>query len=177
MSSSFEPPRSGGGSYGGSTSATGGTGRAESIRDAIPDAEPIHGAHDTYAKGEVGSIGSLIGDISADFSTLMRQEVALAKAEATVAGTKIGKALGMFAGAGIAALLVLLFISNALWGLLDNWMDRGLAAIIVAILWGIVAAVLALAGKKQLDTVKGLPNTTETAKRVPDALKGNEAHR
>ena len=177
MSSSFEPPRSGGGSYGGSTSATGGSGRAESIRDAIPDAEPIHGAHETYAKGEVGSIGSLIGDISADFSTLMRQEVALAKAEATAAGTKIGKAVAMFAGAGIAALLVLLFISNALWGLLDNWMDRGLAAIIVAILWGIVAAVLALAGKKQLDTVKGLPNTTETAKRVPDALKGNEAHR
>jgi len=177
MSSSFEPPRSGGGSYGGSTSATGGTGRAESIRDAIPDAEPIHGAHETYAKGEVGSIGSLIGDISADFSTLMRQEVALAKAEATQAGTTIGKALGMFAGAGIAALLVLLFLSNALWGLLDNWMDRGLAAVIVAILWGIVAAVLALAGKKQLDAVKGLPNTTETAKRVPDALKGNEAHR
>jgi hypothetical protein len=55
-------------------------------------------------------------------------------------------------------------------------MDRGLAAIIVAILWGIAAAVLALAGKKQLDAVQGLPNTTETAKRVPDALKGNEAH-
>jgi hypothetical protein len=149
MSSSFEPPRTGG-SYGGSTSATAGsTGRAESIRDAIPDAEPIHGAHETYAKGEVSSIGALIGDISSDFSTLMRQEVALAKAEAT----------------------------QALWGLLDNWMDRGLAAIIVAILWGIVAAVLALAGKKQLDSFKGLPNTTETAKRVPDALKGNEATR
>ena len=166
MSTSFEPPRS-----------TGGTGRAESIRDAIPDAEPIHGAHETYAKGEVGSIGALIGDISSDFSTLMRQEVALAKAEATQAGMQIGKAVAMFAAAGIAALLVLLFVSNALWGLLDNWMDRGLAAIIVAILWGIVAAVLAMAGKKQLDAFKGLPNTTETAKRVPDALKGNEAHR
>ena len=175
MSSSFEPPRSGG-SYGGSTSASG-SGRADSIRDAIPDAEPIHGAHETYAKGEVGSIGSLIGDISADFSTLMRQEVALAKAEATQAGTQIGKAVAMFAGAGIAGLLVLLFLSNALWGVLDNFMDRGLAAVIVAILWGIVAAVLALSGKKKLEAVKGLPNTTETAKRVPDALKGNEAHR
>jgi hypothetical protein len=167
MSSSFEPPRSGG-SYGGSTAATGGTGRAESIRDAIPDADPIHGAHETYAKGEVGSIGSLIGDISNDLSTLMRQEVALAKAEATQAGTQVGKAVAMFAAAGIAALLLLIFLSNALWGLLDNWM---------AVLWGIAAAVLALAGKKQLDAVKGLPKTTETAKRVPDALKGNEAHR
>ena len=177
MSSSFEPPRSGGGSYGGSTAATGGTGRAESIRDSIPDAEPLHGAHDTYPKGEVGSIGALIGDITNDFSTLMRQEVALAKAEATQAGTKIGKAVAMFAGAAIAGLLVLLFLSNALWGVLDNWMDRGLAAVIVAILWGIVAAVLALQGKKLLDSVQGMPNTTETAKRVPDALKGNEAHR
>jgi Putative Actinobacterial Holin-X, holin superfamily III len=175
MSSSFEPPRTGG-SYGGSTSAAG-TGRAESIRDAIPDAEPIHGAHETYPKGEVGSIGSLIGDISSDFSTLMRQEVALAKAEATQTGTQLGKAVAMFAAAGIAALLLLLFLSNALWGLLDNWMDRGLAALIVAVLWGIVAAVLALRGKKELAAVKGLPNTTETAKRVPDALKGNEAHR
>ena len=103
MSTSFEPPRS-----------TGGTGRSESIRDAIPDAEPIHGAHETYAKGEVGSIGALIGDISSDFSTLMRQEVALAKAEATQAGMRIGKAVAMFAAAGIAALLVLLFVAGGI---------------------------------------------------------------
>lgn len=177
MSSSFEPPRSTGPSYGGSTSATGGTGRAQSIRDAIPDADPIEGAHETYAKGEVGSIGSLIGDISNDLSTLMRQEVALAKAEATQAGAKVGKAAGMLAAAGVAALLLLIFLSTALWALLDNWMPRSLAALIVAVLWGIVTAVLALAGKKQLDAVKGLPKTTETVKRVPDALKGNEAHR
>jgi hypothetical protein len=175
MSSSYEPPRSGG-SYG-STSATGSSGRYESVRDAIPDAEPLEGAHETYAKGEVGSIGALIGDVSRDLSTLVRQEIALAKAEATQTGTRVGKAAGMFAAAGIAALLFLLFVSNALWGLLDNWMDRGLAALIVAVLWAIVGAVLAMAGKKQLDAVQGLPNTTETAKRVPDALKGNEAHR
>ena len=174
MSSSFEPPPSGGGT---TSATTGSTGRVESVRDAIPDAEPLQGAHETYAKGEVGSIGALIGDISSDFSTLLRQEVALAKAEATQAGTQIGKAVAMFAGAAIAGLLVLLFLSNALWGALDNVMDRGWAAVVVAVLWGIVAAVLALAGKKQLDAVKGLPNTTETAKRVPDALKGNEAHR
>jgi len=178
MSSSYEPPRSNGGSYGSTsaTGSTGSTGRVDSIRDAIPEADPIHGAHETYAKGEVGSIGSLISDISSDLSTLMRQEVALAKAEATQTGTQLGKVAGMFAAAGVAALLLLIFLSNALWGLLDNWMDRGLAALIVAVLWGIVAAVLALAGKKQLDAVKGLKNTTETAKRVPDALKGNEAH-
>ena len=57
------------------------TGRYDSVSDAIPDPEPLHGAHQTYAKGEVSSIGELISDITADLSTLLRQEVALAKAE------------------------------------------------------------------------------------------------
>src|SRR4051794_4612783 len=166
MSSSYETPSSG---------VTGG--RAESIRDSIADPDPIHGAHETYAKGEVGSIGALISDISTDLSTLMRQEVALAKAEATQSATRFSKGAGMLAGAGVAALLMLIFLSNALWGMLDNWMDRGFAALIVGILWAIVAAALAVVGRNQLKTVQGLPQTTETAKRLPDALKGNEDYR
>jgi hypothetical protein len=55
--------------------------------------------------------------------------------------------------------------------------DLAWSALIVALLWGAVAAVLALMGRKQLKTVEGIPQTTETAKRVPDALKGNEDHR
>jgi hypothetical protein len=156
----------------------GGSQRSESIRDAIPDPEPIHGAHDTYAKGEVGSIGALVSDISADLSTLMRQEVALAKAEVKDSATKAGKGAGMLAGAGYAGHFVVLFLSLALWmGLADLIDNLGWAAVIVAVLWGIVAAVLALMGRKQLKTVEGIPQTTETAKRVPDALKGNEDYR
>jgi hypothetical protein len=157
---------------------TGGSQRSESIRDAIPDPEPIHGAHDTYAKGEVGSIGALVADISSDLSTLMRQEVALAKAEIKDSATKAGKGAGMLAGAGYAGHFVVLFLSFALWMALTEMLDsQGWAAVIVAVLWGIVAAVLALMGRKQLKTVEGIPQTTETAKRVPDALKGNEDHR
>jgi hypothetical protein len=157
-------------------SATGG--RYESIGDAIPEAEPIHGAHDTYAKGEVGSIGALISDISADLSTLMRQEVALAKAEAKQEATKAGKGAGMLAGAGVAGHFVLLFLSLALWMALAAAFDSlGWAAVVVSVIWGIVAAVLAAVGRKQLKTMKGMPRTTESAKRVPDALKGNEDHR
>ena len=165
MSTPYEtPPRAGS------------TGRSESIRDAIPDAEPIHGSHDTYAKGEVGSIGGLISDISADLSTLMRQEVALAKAEVKDSATKAGKGAGMLAGAGYAGHFLVLFLSLALWMALANLpvIGLGLGALIVAILWGIVAAVLAMLGRKELKKVEGVPRTTETAKRVPDALKGNE---
>ena len=166
MSSSYEPPR------------TGTSGRAESVQDAIPDAEPLQGAHDTYGRGEIGSIGALIGDISKDFSTLMRQEVALAKAEATESASKAGKAAGMFGGAGIAGHFVLLFLSLALWRGLDALIDNlTLSAIIVAVVWGIIAAVLAAMGRSELKKIRGMKQTAETAKRVPDALKGNEASR
>jgi hypothetical protein len=164
MSTPYEtPPRSGS------------TGRSDSIRDAIPDPEPIEGAHDTYAKGEVSSIGALVSDISSDLSTLMRQEVALAKAEIKDSATKAGKGAGMLAGAGYAGHFLVLFLSLALWmGLADLIDNLGWAAVIVAVLWGIVAAVLAVLGRKQLKTVEGAPQTVETAKRVPDAIKGNE---
>ena len=160
------------------TGATGSTGRAESVRDAIPDAEPLEGAHSTYARGEVSSIGALIGDISGDLSTLMRQEVALAKAEATESASKVGKGAGMLAGAGVAGHFVLLFLSLALWMGLSYLIDNlAWSAVIVAVLWGIIAAVLAAMGRKELKTVRGMERTAETAKRVPDALKGNEATR
>jgi hypothetical protein len=151
------------------------SGRYESISDAIPDAEPLHGSHDTYAKGEVGSIGALISDISSDLSTLMRQEVALAKAEAKQEAAKAGKAGGMLAGAGYAAHLLVLFLSITLWMALESLFDSYVwSALVVAVLWGVIAAVLAVIGRKQLKTMKGMPQTAETAKRVPDALKGEE---
>ncbi len=150
-------------------------GRYESVSDAIPDAEPVHGAHDTYAKGEVGSIGQLISDISTDLSTLVRQEVALAKAEVKDSATQAGKGAGMLGGAGYAAHLTVLFLSFALWmGLAYLFDNLAWSALVVALLWGVVAAVLAVVGRNQLKRVQGMPRTTDTAKRVPDALKGNE---
>jgi hypothetical protein len=157
------------------TGGPGSSGRYESIGDAIPEAEPLQGAHDTYAKGEVGSIGGLVSDISSDLSTLMRQEIALARAEVQQSAKSAGKGAGMLAGAGVAGHFTLLFLSLTLWmalrHLLDSW---AWSALIVAVLWGIIAAVLALVGRKQLKQVEGIPRTTDTAKRVPDALKGNE---
>ena len=150
-------------------------GRYNSIGEAIPDAEPIHGAHDTYDKGEVGSIGGLVSDISADISTLMRQEVALAKAEIQQSAKTAGRGAGMLAGAGLAGHFVLWFLSITLWMVLAYLLDDlAWSALIVAVIWGIVAAVLAVVGRNQLKNVEGVPRTTETAKRVPDALKGNE---
>jgi hypothetical protein len=139
------------------------------------------------------SVGQLIGDVTRDLSTLMRQELELAKAELRAdanAATeevkaqagKAGKGAGMLAGAGVAGLMLAVFLSCALWWALENVMDAGLAALIVAVLWGIIAAVLYSVGRKQLKTIdfsrlKQInpkpEQTVETLQQVPGALKPN----
>lgn len=121
------------------------------------------------------SIGELVGEISRDFSTLMRQEVALAKAELTESAKKAGKGGGMFGGAAMAGHFVLLFLSIALWWALGEWFDNwAVAALVVAVIWGIVAAVLALKGRDELRKVQGAPQTAETLSKIPNAVKGHE---
>ena len=120
------------------------------------------------------SVGDLIGEVSNDLSTLMRQELALAKAEVKAEATKTGKAAGMLGGAGFAGYMVALFVSIALWWALANGMDEGWAALIVAALWAVVGAVLYSMGRARLKSVHPKPErTVQTLKEVPDALKGN----
>jgi uncharacterized membrane protein YqjE len=117
------------------------------------------------AAGETRSLGQIVGDISADMSTLIHQEMDLAKAEMKQEVSKLGKGAGMFGGAGLAGWFTLFFLSFALTYLLDNWMPVELAALLVALLWGIVAAVLALRGRKEIkDANPALPTTQQTLK-------------
>lgn len=119
------------------------------------------------------SVGQLITEISKDLSTLVRQEVALAKAEVSTEVSKTGKAAGMLGGAGFAGYMVLLFLSFALWWGLSNAMDQGWAALIVALIWAVIGAILYFSGRGQLRRVHPKPERTiETVKQVPDALKG-----
>lgn len=123
-----------------------------------------------------GSLGQLFGEVTKDLSTLVRQEVALAKAEVKQDVSKAGKGAGMLAGAALAGFMLILFLSYALWWGLANVMDESWAALIVGVLWGVVGAVLALAGKAQLKKVKGIPQTQETVKDIPPALKPHVGH-
>ena len=120
------------------------------------------------------SVGELLGNVSRDLSTLMRQEVSLAKAEIRAEAGKAGKGAGMMAGAGMAGWLCVLFLSIAAWWGLANVMDEGLAALIVAIVWAIAGGVLFANGRRALRTVNPTPErTVDTMKQVPDALKGD----
>ena len=132
--------------------------------------EPDHG-------GSLSSVGQLLGEISGDITTLMRQEVELAKTEVRQSVSQASKGTGMLGGAAVAAHMVLLFASVALWWALGSSFGYGWSALVVALIWAIIAAVLASMGRTRLKAVTGMPKTTETAKRIPDALKGNEESR
>jgi len=128
------------------------------VSDAFRPDPPTHA-------GETRSVGEIVGDISRDMSTLIRQEMDLAKTEMKQEVTKLGKGAGMFGGAGLAGWFTLFFLSLALTWLLDNWMPVELAALIVAVVWGVVAGVLALRGRQEIkDANPQLPQTQQTLK-------------
>jgi hypothetical protein len=126
-----------------------------------------------HIKADNASLGELLGDVTKDLSTLMRQEVELAKAELKQSASRAGKGSGMLAGAGVAGHFVLLFLSLALWWALGTMMGLGWSAVVVAVIWAIIAAILASVGRKELKTVQGMPRTAETLQEIPPTLKPN----
>ena len=126
------------------------------------------GAQDQLSVEEVEqtSLGEIVGRLASDFSRLMRAEIALAKAEAKEEVKEAGKGAGMLAGAGYAGHLLVLFLSLALMFGLGHWMPLGWAALIVAVLWGIVAFVLQSSGRKNLK--KATPPMQETVETLKE---------
>jgi uncharacterized membrane protein YqjE len=93
----------------------------------------------------------LLRELSDQTTTLVRQEIELAKAELTEKGKKAGTGAGMFGGAGVAGLFALAALTTTIIVILDSFLPLWLAALIPAVIYGAVAAVLAQRGKKEID--------------------------
>lgn len=124
------------------------------------------GAHADFegrgpAAEETRSLGDIVGDIATDLSNLVKQELELAKTEAKQEAARAGKGAGMFGGAGVAGLLMLIALTFTLIWLLDNWMPIELAALILTVVWGIVAAVLAQRGRTEFKRMAPPMETTK----------------
>jgi len=146
---------------------------------SAPPQDPSPGGSRTTADGR--SLGELFGEVTQDLSVLMRQEVALAKAELQESGKRAGKGAGLLGGATLAGNFALLFASLALWWALgamigegDEVPALGWSALIVCVIWAVIALVLGLKGKKSLQSVEGAPRTAETVQKIPDAMKGHD---
>lgn len=135
------------------------------VRRAAPAAVPAE---------QQRSIGQLLGDATREISTLIRQEAELAKAELRESTSRAGKGAGLLAAAALAAVFTLLFLSTALWWALGLVIGHGWSAVIVAVVWAVIAIVTGLTGRKELSRVRGLPETAETVSKIPNALKGKE---
>lgn len=118
-----------------------------------------------------GGLGELLTGITQDLSTLFRQEVDLAKAELTESAKQAGKGAGMFGGAAVAGLFALLFVSITIWWALGYLIGNAWSALIVAVVYGIVAAILFARGRANLKSVRGAPRTVDSLKKIPDTLK------
>jgi hypothetical protein len=106
------------------------------------------------------SLGRLVKEIAGDLSDLVRDEMALARAELKQEAAKGGKAAGMLGGAGLAGWMVALFVSlAAAWGL-DAVMPPGWAALVVAAVWALIGAVLYQQGRDRLKRVDPRPEQT-----------------
>jgi len=102
--------------------------------------------------------------MTTDVSTLFRKEVELAKVELREEAKRAGRGAGMFAGAGLAGWMAILFVSFALAWLLDQAMNTALAFLIVGVIWAIAALILMSKGKKDIKKVEPLPQTVATLK-------------
>src|SRR3954453_9093746 len=124
-------------------------------------------AHDTDAHtARDRPLGELVKELAGQTSTLVRQEIKLAQAEMTSKGKLAGRGAGMLAGAAVAALLMLGALPATLIVVLDSFLPLWLAALIVTLLWGLVGAVLAARGRKELQraTPPVPEQTVETVK-------------
>lgn len=114
------------------------------------------------------SVGQLIGELASDLSTLLRQEIELAKTELKVEVSKAGKGAGLVGGAGYAGLMVGVFASLTLMFVLDLGMPTWVAALLVTIAWAIAGYVLFTRGRQQMKSVH--PTPTQTVESIKETF-------
>jgi uncharacterized membrane protein YqjE len=112
------------------------------------------------------SIGELLKQLSEETTRLVHQELELAKAELTQKGRQAGAGAGLFGAAGAIGFLALAALTTCFILALDAAMPAWLAALLVAVIYGVIAAVLAMRGRAKVKQATPLvpEQTVETVK-------------
>ena len=118
------------------------------------------------------SLGELFGELSRETSTLVRQEVTLAKAELTQKASKVGVDVGYMAAGGAVAYAGLLALVAAIILLLGQALELWLSALIVGVIVAAVGGYLVRQGLQRLKEVSPMPDqTVQTLKEDAQWLK------
>lgn len=136
--------------------------------------KPVPSSEQTAVPVEEPTIGKLVSDTSRQLSTLVHQEIQLAKSELKLSVKYGGAGIGMFVGAALFALLGIIMLSVA-FAYLIHWNGSGLdlhwSFLIVFAVYLLIAGILAFLGLKQVKKVKGPERAVAQAKQTADVLK------
>lgn len=139
---------------------------------------PIEEAKD-IAKGTAESLGTIVSGIVEDLQQIVRGEVQLAKTELKEDASQIGKGAAMVGAGVFFGLIAFIFLMLSLTYLLSEWMEMWIAAGIVGLALVIIAAILAMSGKSQIqnanlkpeETIDSLKEDQEWASRQMNSVK------
>lgn len=131
------------------------------MSDHVRVGDTVRPISDTEPKEPGTSLAELMGRLGDDVSSLVTTQLEIAKAELKQEATQGAKAAGVLGGGAFAGYIAVLLLSFALaWGINDAAENPWVGFLVVGILWGIAAAILASAGKKKIDQVRGPEATT-----------------
>ena len=103
------------------------------------------------------TLGQLVASATNDIATLVRGEIALAKLEVSAQLKKAGRGGGLLAAAGVIVFYAVYFIFTTLVEVLDIWLPRWAAYLIITVFMLLVAGILALVGVRIMKTVDPTP--------------------
>ncbi|WP_277625256.1 phage holin family protein [Streptomyces sp. M41(2017)] len=140
--------------------------------------DPLSGPRSSTDDLRHEPVGALVQQASQQLTELVRGEMRLAQAEMKEKGRRYGKSGGLFGGASVTGFLMLQALVATVIAALAVPLPVWAAALIVTAALGVIAAVLALAGKKQISKASPpVPETTIDNVKADVAEIKRSAHR
>jgi uncharacterized membrane protein YqjE len=115
-------------------------------------------------------VGELLKQLAGETTTLVRQELELAKAEMREKAGAAGPGFGMWGAAGVTGLLALGALTAFLILALDSALPNWLAALIVALAYAAIAGLLYLRGKQRVQEA-GSPMPEQTIETIKEDVQ------
>ena len=133
---------------------------------------PVTRPHSDVPSKDDPTLGRLFADASRDISSLVRQEIALAKTELQISVKTGGLGIGLFAGAAFIGVLAVIMLSVAIAYFIHmTGLDLAWCFLIVFVLYVLVAGLLAFVGVKKVKQVRAPERAIYQAQETKNILK------
>ena len=133
---------------------------------------PVPRPHSDVPSKDDPTLGKLVADASRDISSLVRQEIALAKSELRISVKAGGFGIGLFAGAAFIGVLAIIMLSVAIAYFIHmTGLDLAWCFLIVFVLYVLVAALLAFVGVKKVKQVRAPERAIHQAQETKNILQ------